>query len=115
MYKRQAENGGSPSDLKLFINDYNLESDWDDNKKLKSLIEWIKRWEADGTTQIDGIGSQMHVSCFADPATQQSKEEHVVKMLELLAASGKLVKISELDMGYVDACLLYTSWDQPNT
>lgn len=98
-----AENGGSPSDLKLFINDYNLESDWDDNKKLKSLIEWIKRWEADGTTQIDGIGSQMHVSCFADPATQQSKEEHVVKMLELLAASGKLVKISELDMGYVDA------------
>lgn len=27
-----AENGGNASDLKLFINDYNLESDWDDNK-----------------------------------------------------------------------------------
>ena len=27
---------------------------------------------------------------------------HIVKMLELLKKSGKLVKISELDMGYVD-------------
>ena len=29
--------------------------------KLKSLIEWIKRWEADGVTKIDGIGTQMHL------------------------------------------------------
>ncbi len=94
---------GDAADLKLFINDYNLESDWDDNKKLKSLIEWIKVWESDGVTKIDGIGSQMHVSCYENPDTQASKEEHVVKMLELMAASGKLVKISELDMGYVDA------------
>nr|WMX25135.1 endo-1,4-beta-xylanase [uncultured bacterium] len=94
---------GDAADLKLFINDYNLESDWDDNKKLKSLIEWIKVWESDGVTKIDGIGTQMHVSCYENPDTQASKEEHVVKMLELMAASGKLVKISELDMGYVDA------------
>lgn len=96
------EYGGNPSELKLFINDYNLESDWDDNKKLKSLIHWIEKWESDGITKIDGIGTQMHVSCYAESATQQKKEEHVVKMFELLAASGKLVKISELDMGYVD-------------
>ncbi len=88
--------------LVLFINDYNLESDWDDNAKLKSLIEWIKVWEAKGI-KIDGIGSQMHVSCYANEATQKSKEEHYVKMLELMVATGKLVKISELDMGYVDA------------
>ena len=43
--KYYAENGGTEP-LKLFINDYNLESDWDDNKKLKSLIEWIKVWES---------------------------------------------------------------------
>ncbi|MBE6238951.1 MAG: endo-1,4-beta-xylanase [Bacteroidales bacterium] len=98
-----AEAGGDPSALKLFINDYNLESDWDDNKKLKSLIEWIKVWESDGKTKIDGIGTQMHVSYYEKPETQKSKEDHVVKMLELLADSGKLVKISELDMGYVDA------------
>lgn len=87
--------------LKLFINDYNLESDWDDNKKLKSLIHWIGEWEKDGTV-IDGIGTQMHVSCYANPDIQASKEAHVVKMFELLKDSGKLVKISELDMGYID-------------
>lgn len=95
------ESGGNPSDLKLFINDYNLESDWDDNNKLKSLINWIERWEEDGTV-IDGIGTQMHVSYHANPAIQESKEKHIVKMYELMAATGKLVKVSELDMGYVD-------------
>ena len=44
----------------------------------------------------------MHISCYADPNTQKSKENHVVNMLKLMAATGKLVKISELDMGYVD-------------
>ncbi|WP_303675567.1 endo-1,4-beta-xylanase [uncultured Muribaculum sp.] len=97
------EFGGNPADLKLFINDYNLESDWDDNQKLKSLIEWIARWESDGETVIDGIGTQMHVTYYMNPETQKSKEDHVVKMLELLASTGKLIKISELDMGIADA------------
>ena len=99
--KYYAENGGT-SPLKLFINDYNLESDWDDNKKVKSLVHWIEKWEADGVTKIDGIGTQMHVSCYANAVTQKSKEDHVVKMFEIMAESGKLVKISELDMGYID-------------
>lgn len=97
------ENGGNPSDLKLFVNDYNLESDWDDNQKLKSLISWIEQWESDGVTRIDGIGSQMHISYHMNPATQKSKEDHIVKMLELMAATGKLVRITELDMGICDA------------
>jgi len=92
-----------PEDVKLFINDYNLESDWDQNNKLKSLIAWINRWEADGTTKIDGIGSQMHISCYADPKTQESKKAAIVNMFKLIAASGKLCRVSELDMGYVDA------------
>lgn len=91
-----------PANMKLFVNDYNLESDWDDNQKLKSLIQWIEKWEADGETVIDGIGTQMHVSYYMNPETQASKEEHIVKMYELLAATGKLIKISELDMGLVD-------------
>lgn len=95
------EHEGNAAELKLFINDYNLESDWDDNKKLKSLIAWIGKWEADGVTKLDGIGTQMHVSYYLNPDIQKSKEDHVVKMLELLAASGKLVKISELDMGII--------------
>lgn len=101
--KSFAAHNGDPDKLKLFINDYNLESDWDDNGKLRSLIKWIHDWEADGVTKIDGIASQMHISCYADPNTQKSKKDHIVKMLELMKESGKLCKISELDMGYVDA------------
>lgn len=100
--RKYYEEFGGTAPLRLFINDYNLESDWDDNKKLRSLIHWIGIWESDGVTKIDGIGTQMHISCYADPNTQKSKENHVVNMLKLMAATGKLVKISELDMGYVD-------------
>ena len=110
--KSFADHNGDPEKLKLFINDYNLESDWDDNGKLKSLIQWIKDWEADGVTKIDGIASQMHISCYADPNPQESKKNHIVKMLELMAGSGKLCKISELDMGYVDAAGNSVTYDQ---
>ena len=90
-----------PEDIKLFINDYNLESDWDDNKKLKSLINWIKKWEADGVTKIDGIGTQMHISCFENSSIQNNIKQHITNMFQLMAASGKLVRVSEMDMGYV--------------
>lgn len=110
--KSFADHNGDPEKLKLFINDYNLESDWDDNGKLKSLIQWIHDWEADGVTKIDGIATQMHISCYADPNTQESKKNHIVKMLELMKKSGKLCKISELDMGYVDAAGNLVTYDQ---
>lgn len=105
--------GGNPEELKLFINDYNLESYWDDNAKLKSLInKWIHDWEADGVTKIDGIASQMHISCYADPNKQEDAKNHIVKMLELMKESKKLCKISELDMGYVDAAGKDVTYDQ---
>ena len=92
-------------DLKLFVNDYNLEYDWDasGNKKLESLISWINKWESDGVTKIDGIGSQMHISCYADAAEAQKRKDLIVKSFQMMAETGKLVRISELDMGYVDA------------
>lgn len=110
--KSFAAHNGDPEKLKLFINDYNLESDWDDNGKLRSLIQWIKDWEADGVTKIDGIASQMHISCYADPVKQESVKNHIVKMLELMKESKKLCKISELDMGYVDAAGKDVTYDQ---
>lgn len=110
--KSFAAHNGDPEKLKLFINDYNLESDWDDNGKLKSLIQWIKDWEADGVTKIDGIASQMHISCYADPKKQEDAKNHIVKMLELMKESKKLCKISELDMGYVDAAGNKLTYDQ---
>ena len=90
-----------PEDIKLFINDYNLESDWDDNKKVKSLVNWIKKWESDGVTYIDGIGTQMHISCYENANLQNSNKQHITKMFQIIAQSGKLCRVSELDMGYV--------------
>ena len=95
-----ADAGGNPEELKLFINDYNLETAND--QKLKSLIHWIGEWEKDGVTKIDGIGSQMHVTCSMDPAKQKENEEAYVNMLNLMVDSHKLVRISELDMGLAD-------------
>ena len=97
-----ADNGGNPEDLKLFINDYNLEAAYDQNNKLKSLIHWIGEWEKDGVTKIDGIGSQMHVSASMNPDEQKRREDAYVNMLNLMVSTGKLVRISELDMGLDD-------------
>ena len=94
-----ADAGGNPEELKLFINDYNLETAYDDNKKLKSLIHWIEEWQKDSVTVIDGIGSQMHVSCCMDPVEQKKREDAYVNMLNLMVSTGRLVRISELDMG----------------
>ena len=90
-----------PEDVKLFINDYNLESDWDNNKKVKSLVGWINKWEADGVTHIDGIGTQMHISCFESDKILNDIKKHITQMFEVIAKSGKLCRVSEMDMGYV--------------
>ena len=90
-----------PEDVKLFINDYNLESDWDNNKKVKSLVGWIKKWESDGVTHIDGIGTQMHISCFESDKILNDIKKHITQMFEVMAKSGKLCRVSEMDMGYV--------------
>ena len=102
-----AVEGTNPEDLKLFINDYNLESDWDDNKKVKSLVYWIGVWEQKGkelgwNTKIDGIGSQMHISYYEDPQTLENKKKAIQNMLKIMVDSKKFVRISEIDMGYVD-------------
>ena len=90
-----------PEDIKLFINDYNLESDWDNNKKVKSLVNWIKKWESDGVTKIDGIGTQMHISCYEDETILNNIKKHITQMFQVIANSGKLCRVSEMDMGYV--------------
>ena len=101
-----AVEGTNPEDLKLFINDYNLESDWDENNKVKSLVYWIKVWEDKGkelgwNTKIDGIGSQMHIDYYENPKTLESKKKAIQNMLKIMAETGKLVRISEIDMGYI--------------
>jgi GH35 family endo-1,4-beta-xylanase len=100
-----------PEDVKLFINDYNLEGTWDlttkdgikASKKLWSLVNWIKKWEADGVTKIDGIGTQMHISFNKNSNSQNALKSAITGMFQLMAKSGKLVRVSEMDMGYNDA------------
>lgn len=97
-----------PEDIKLFVNDYNLEGRWDlvaqdgitASKKLWSLVNWIKKWEADGVTRIDGIGTQMHINYYDENSTQNNLKTAITGMFELMAKTGKLVRVSELDMGY---------------
>jgi GH35 family endo-1,4-beta-xylanase len=78
----------SPNNAKLFVNDYNLETS---PAKLKALIEFIEYIDANGG-HVDGIGTQMHVS-----ASSITKDQ-VDAMFKTMAATGKLVRITELDV-----------------
>lgn len=78
---------GNPDDI-LFINDYNLEYNLD---KCRGLIDYVEYIESQGAT-VNGIGTQMHISIDSD-------KEKIVEMLTLLAATGKMIKISEFDLG----------------
>lgn len=85
---RLARLHGNPNDI-LFINDYGLEGGGD---KCDGLIQYVNYIESKGQT-VDGIGTQMHVTLG------ETTIENIRTMLTKLAATGKLVKISELDMG----------------
>lgn len=72
---------------KLFVNDYNLETS---PSKLKALIEFVQYIDNNGG-HVDGIGTQMHVG-------KSITKEQVDAMFKTLAATGKLVRITELDV-----------------
>ncbi len=113
--KSFAKHNGDPSKLKLFINDYNLEGYGDQHAKLKSLIHWIGLWEdpnAEEPVVIDGIGTQMHVTCYGDATKQAKLQSDIEEMFKLMAKTGKLVKISELDMAYEDEAGTSVTFDK---
>lgn len=115
--KSFAKHNGDPSKLKLFINDYNLEGYGDQHAKLKSLIHWIGLWEDPNAKEpvvIDGIGTQMHVTCYGDATnTKQAKlQSDIEEMFKSLANTGKLIKISELDMAYEDEAGTSVTFDK---
>src|SRR5690606_15664088 len=68
-------------------NDYNLEYNLD---KCKGLIDFVEYIESEGQT-VDGIGTQMHIDI-------NSNKENIATMFQLLAETGKLIKVSELDV-----------------
>lgn len=88
-YARKYANANGLSDLKLFYNDYNLETS---PSKLNEVIEFIKDIdEANDSSIVDGIGTQMHVQ------SSISREE-IDAMFKALAATGKLIRVTELDV-----------------
>lgn len=72
---------------KLFINDYNLEYNLD---KCKGLINYVSYIESKGA-KVDGIATQMHINIY-------TSKDKITQMFQLLAATGKLIKVSELDV-----------------
>lgn len=77
----------STNGAKLFVNEYNLETN---PNKLAKLIEFVNYIDANGA-HVDGIGTQMHVS-------KSITKEQVDAMFKTLASTGKLIRITELDV-----------------
>ena len=93
-----AEFGGEASELKFFIS----ESGLDDAKKFESLKYWISIWDNNGA-KIDGINAKLNLSYSEDAATQAANEATVKALLNNLATTGKMVRLSNFDIKYQDA------------
>lgn len=76
-------------EAKLFVNDYNLETN---PSKLAELINFVNYIDQNGA-KVDGIGTQMHVNV-------NISKEQVDAMFKTIAATGKLVRITELDVAF---------------
>ena len=89
---------GNPADLRFFIS----ESELDDPQKMASLNYWIQVWDAHGA-KIDGINAKLDLNYSEDPATQAVNEATLISLLDNLAATGKLIRLSNFDIKYKDA------------
>lgn len=92
-----------PAETKLFVNDYNLEVS---PNKLAALVKFISDIDkANGSNIVDGIGTQVHFDLSAATDDWDADLELIAKlrekidaMFQSLAATGKLVRVTELDV-----------------
>ncbi|WOG04122.1 endo-1,4-beta-xylanase [Segatella copri] len=91
-----------PAETKLFVNDYNLETS---PKKLEALIKFVKEIdEKNGSPIVDGIGTQMHVTLNCSDNAEKNAaniaelKTKVDAMFQTMAATGKLIRVTELDL-----------------
>ncbi|MBR4388982.1 MAG: endo-1,4-beta-xylanase [Prevotella sp.] len=90
--------GGNPSELKFFISEIGLE----DQQKMESLKYWIGIWDSKGA-KIDGINAKLSLTYSEDATKQAANEASLDKLLDELASTGKLVRLSNFDIKYQDA------------
>lgn len=91
-----------PAETKLYVNDYNLETS---PGKLAALIQFVNDIDnANGSAIVDGIGTQMHISISTSDDTEANAtaiaelKEQVDAQFKTLAATGKLIRVTELDV-----------------
>ena len=89
---------GNPEQLKFFISETGLES----TKKLESLKYWINIWDAKGA-KIDGINAKVNLTFSEDAAKQEANRKSIDGLLENLASTGKMIRLSNFDIKYQDA------------
>ena len=92
------ENGGDANALKFFISEKGLE----DQKVYESLKYWIGIWDNNGA-KIDGINAKLNLSYSEDAATQEANKATLNTLLDNLAATGKLIRLSNFDITYKNA------------
>ena len=90
--------GGNPSELKFFISETGLE----DTQKMESLKYWISVWDAHGA-KIDGINAKLSLTYSEDATKQAANKASLDQLLDNLASSGKLVRLSNFDIKYQNA------------
>ena len=90
--------GGKPDELKFFIS----ESGLNDQKKFESLQYWLTVWDANGA-KIDGINAKLNLSYSEDSEKQSANVASLDALLNNLASTGKLIRLSNFDIKYQDA------------
>lgn len=93
-----AKHGGDPAELKFFINETGLEK----QQRLESLKYWMNIWEAKGA-KIDGINAELNLSYSEDEDVQAANVATLNTLLDNLAATGKLIRLYNFDIKYLDA------------
>ena len=88
-------------DLDLFVSNTIEQSD-DVVGKCGQLVELVKSWEADNITKIDGYNILLHASYSQDVEVQKNNETAITGLFTKLAATGKLVRISDFSMTMVN-------------
>ena len=89
---------GDASKLRFFISENGLEN----QKKFESLKYWINLWDGKGA-KIDGINAKLNLVYSENSDKQAANEASLNNLLDNLASTGKLIRLSDFDIKYQDA------------